>query len=93
MIWPHRDTIMEHMSENYKKDFPNTFVIIDCTELKLQKPSSLQRQSQCYSDYKSATTLKGLVDVDPRGSSMLLSGSISVKTLQKRVVFLNCYPI
>ena len=82
VIWPHRDTLKEHMPENYKTDFPNTFVIIDCTELKTQKPSSLHRQSQCYSDYKSCTTLKGLVGVDPRGAviftSMLFCGSMSM---------------
>ena len=93
VIWLHMDTITEHMPENYKKDFPNTFVIIDCTELKVQKPSSLHRQSQCYSDYKSATTLKGLVGVDPRGavifSSMLFSGSISDKDITEKSGFLE----
>lgn len=33
-IWPHRKTLIENMPESYKKDFPNTIVIIDCTELK-----------------------------------------------------------
>lgn len=69
----------------FKEDFPNTIVILDGTELKLEKPSSLRSQSQCYSDYKSATTLKGLVGVDPRGSfmfiSMLYSGPISDKEI------------
>ena len=40
-----------------------------------------QVQSQCYSDYKSSTTLKSLVAVDPMGALMfvsaLFSGSIS----------------
>lgn len=69
------------MPESYENDFPNTLVIIDCTELKVQKPSSLHRQSQRYSNYKSSTTLKGLVGVDPRASvifsSLLFTGSIS----------------
>lgn len=92
-IWPHREVIIENMPENYKKDFPDTFVIIDCTELKVQKPSSLNRQSQCYSDYKSCTTLKGLVGIDPRGSvifsSMLFSGSVSDKVITKESGFLK----
>lgn len=84
-IWPHRETLIENMPESYKKEFPNTLVIINYTELKVQKPSSLHRQSQCYSDYKSSTTLKGLVGVDPRGSvifsSMLFTVSISDKDI------------
>lgn len=84
-IWPSRETLEDNMPANFKADYPDTFVIIDCTELKVQKPSSLNRQSQCYSDYKSCTTLKGLVGVDPRGSiifsSMLYTGSISDKDI------------
>ena len=84
-IWPHRDVIMSKMPEKYKEDFPDAMVIIDGTEIKLQRPAALKRQSQCYSDYKSSTTLKGLVGVDPRGSvifaSMLFSGSISDKEI------------
>lgn len=83
------------MPESYKKDFPNTIVIIDCTELKVHKPSSLHRQSQCYSDYKSCTTLKGLVRVDPRDtrrvifSSMLFTVSISDKDITVESGFLK----
>ena len=86
-IWPHRDVLLDAMPEKYKRDFPNTFVILDGTELKVERPSSMRSQSQMYSDYKSATTLKGLVGVDPRGSftfiSMLFSGSISDKEITK----------
>ncbi|KAK3102870.1 hypothetical protein FSP39_014561 [Pinctada imbricata] len=71
------------MPTNYRKDFPTTFAIVDCTEMKIQKPSSLKAQSQTYSDYKSCNTLKALVACDPRGSiifsSMLFSGSMSDK--------------
>lgn len=51
------------------------------TELNIQRPSSLTKQSQCYSDYKSSTPLKEIVGIDPKGSiifsSMLFSGSMS----------------
>lgn len=92
-IWPHRKTFIENMPESNTKDFPNTprLVIIDSTELTVQKPSSLHRQSQRYSDYKSSTTLKGLVKVDPRGSiifvSMLFTGSISDKDITEESGF------
>jgi hypothetical protein len=84
-LWPERDVSIENMPSKFKEDFPNTFLILDGTEIKVEKPSSLRSQSQCYSDYKSSTTLKALVGVDPRGSfnfvSMLYSGSISDKEL------------
>ena len=84
-IWPDRETIKSHMPPKYKEDFPTAMVILDGTELKLEKPSSLRSQSQVYSDYKSCTTLKGLLGIDPRGSfifiSTLFSGSISDKEI------------
>lgn len=87
-IWPDRDVLYKHMPPKYKEDFPTAFVILDGTEIKVERPSALRSQSQCYSDYKSATTLKGLVGIDPRGSfifiSMLFSGSISDKEITNR---------
>jgi len=50
-----------------KRDCPTTFAILDRTELKIERPTSLLRQSQSYSDYESTNTLKGLVACDPRG--------------------------
>ncbi|KAH3773838.1 hypothetical protein DPMN_175209 [Dreissena polymorpha] len=47
------------MHNNYGEDFSDTLLILDGTKLKLERQSSLHSQSNCYSDYKSATTLKG----------------------------------
>ncbi|XP_060082308.1 uncharacterized protein LOC132561625 [Ylistrum balloti] len=84
-IWPHRDVIKENMPAKFAEEFPSTFAIFDCTEIKIYKPSSLKVQSQTYSDYKSTNTLKGLVACDPRGSiiyaSVLFSGGISDKEI------------
>ena len=89
VIWPHRDEIIKNMPPKCRLDFPDTLANIDGREVKIQKPSGLNVQSQCYSDYKSCTTMKGLVGVDPRGSvifaSMLFSGSISDKELTQKV--------
>ena len=80
-FWPHRDVLVSKMTPEYKKKFSNSLAIIDGTEIRLERPSSLKHQSQCFSDYKSTNTLKSLVVVDSRGSVMFLSelfsGSIS----------------
>jgi len=81
------------MPDNYRRDFPTSVAIIDCTELYINKPSSLQVQSQCYSDYKSGTTVKGLLAIDPRGGvifiSELFSGSMSDREVVKQSGFLQ----
>ena len=73
--------------------YPNTFAIIDATELKCEVPSSLSLQSQCYSSYKHHTTKKGLVAITPNGSfifiSALCTGSISDRELTIQSGFLR----
>ena len=64
---------------------PDTFLVLDATELRTEVRSSLALQLQLYSAYKSHTTLKGLIGISPNGSvafvSELWSGSISDREL------------
>ena len=50
-------------------------MIIDATELRVETPSELSTQSQHYSEYKSYTTLKGLVGIAPKGVFTIISAS------------------
>ena len=87
-IFPHRNVIMKNITREFKQQYPNVMLIIDCTELRIQMPSSLVRKSQTYSDYKSTNTFKGLVGVDSKGGilfvSHLYTGSISDKEICQR---------
>jgi len=80
-IWPSPESIDKQMPAGIKVIFPNVCVIIDCTEIFTQKPSSLLANSQFYSNYKSHTTLKAMVGIAPHGPftfiSSLFSGAIS----------------
>lgn len=86
-IWPSREVVLKYMPQVFKDLYSSTRVIIDCTEIKVQVPSSLLLQSHVYSSYKSGTTLKSLVGITPHGAvsfvSSLYTGSISDKELTK----------
>jgi hypothetical protein len=92
-IWPSRNAIDVMMPERVKRNFPSVRVIIDCTEIFTQKPSSLLINSQMFSSYKSHTTYKALVGIAPHGPftfiSSLYSGSISDVELTKVSGLLN----
>ena len=64
-VWPSKEQIDKHMPEEFKEKNPNTRVIIDCTEIKCQMPSSLLLNNQLYSSYKNHTTLKSLIVITP----------------------------
>ena len=72
-IWPSKEQVIETMPESFKAKYPNTRVIIDATEIKVEMPSSLVFKSQTYSNYKSADTLKGLIGISPSGSITFIS--------------------
>ena len=87
-IWPTTAQIKNSMPECFKTIYPKTRVILDCTEIKVQRPSSKVLNSEFYSTYKSHTTLKCLVGIAPHGSvtfvSSLYQGSISDKEITRR---------
>lgn len=92
-IWPTREDVDANMPESFKEKYKSTRVIIDCTEVKCQMPSSLQKNSELFSSYKNHTTLKGLVGISPGGAitfvSQLYTGSISDREIVERSGFLD----
>jgi hypothetical protein len=59
-IWPSRSSVDRNMPTAFKEMYPSTRVIIDCTEIFLETPSSFRSQSATYSNYKHHNTAKGL---------------------------------
>ena len=92
-IWPSRKAVDLTMPESFKSKYKSTRVIIDCTEVKCQMPSSLHLNGELFSSYKHHTTLKGLVGISPGGAltfvSQLYTGSISDREIVIRSGFLD----
>lgn len=86
-IWPSKEAVQKHLPQEFRVLYPNTRVVIDFTEIRVQVPSSLLLQSQMYSSYKSGTTLKSLIGITPHGAvsfvSALYTGSISDKEITR----------
>jgi len=91
-IWPSREVITKTMPEVFKVKYPSTRVIIDCTEIKCEMPSSLVLNTELFSSYKNHATLKGLIGMAPNGAvtfiSQLYTSSISDKEIVIRSGFL-----
>lgn len=92
-IWPSRELVNETMPEDFKAKYPTTRVIIDCTEVRCEMPSSLLLNSELFSSYKHHTTLKALVGISPKGFftfiGQLYTGSISDREMVERSGFLS----
>ena len=72
-IWRSKATINKYTPDCFKELYPNTRMIIDCTEIKTQQPSSLVLNSQLYSHYKGTHTFKSLIGIAPHGAVTFVS--------------------
>ncbi|KAL5484203.1 hypothetical protein EMCRGX_G020662 [Ephydatia muelleri] len=77
----------------FKEKFPNTFAIIDGSEIFIETPTDLQMQSSTWSQYKHHNTAKFLIACTPNGAvsyvSPLYVGSISDVELTRISGFLT----
>lgn len=77
--------VKKYMPESFKKEYPNTRIIIDATEFPVERPSSLLVQACTFSSYKNKNTVKVLIGVTPSGAISFVSeayeGSISDRKL------------
>ena len=55
------------MPESFKKTYPNTRAIIDCSHIKTQCPSTVRKSVLKYSSYKHDFTVVFLLAIAPNG--------------------------
>ena len=70
---PSWHVVKKYMPEAFKKDYPNTRIIIDATEFSIERPSSLVSQASTFSSYKNRNTIKVLIGITPSGAISFVS--------------------
>lgn len=93
IAWPDDEQLNVNMPDSFKKHFSRVRCIIDCFEIKIERPISFQARAQTYSNYKKHNTVKVLIGITPTGSISFLSkawrGRISDKAITKNSGFLD----
>ena len=64
--------------------YPTSRVIIDCTEIYIEKPSSVRSQAATYSNYKHYNTAKGLLGIASSGAVSFVADLFVGRTSEKR---------
>ena len=87
-LWVDSEIVQQHMPTQFKKFFPETRVIVDATEIPIEKPTNISDQSASFSTYKNRNTLKSLIGISPRGLVTFVSeaygGSASDRQILER---------
>ncbi|XP_036149705.1 uncharacterized protein LOC118647889 [Monomorium pharaonis] len=70
--WPSIEEIHKSMPICFEK-FKSTYVVLDCTEIPVEKPRCLNCRLKLYSHYKGCETIKLLIGIAPCGLLSFLS--------------------
>ncbi len=80
VIWYSKDKVRARLPPSFKSLYPETRIIIDCSEIPCETPSRLKQRTLLYSNYKSRHTLKFLVGCAPSGEIMFISETFGGRT-------------
>ena len=84
LLWPSKEEVKRNLPRSFK-NYPNTRIVIDCTEMYIEKPTSPYAQRATWSDYKEHNTIKALVGITPSGYFSFLSEFWTGSTSDRRI--------
>ncbi len=68
LYWPERHCLQATMPHQFLEAFGKRVVIIvDCFEIRTERPSNLMARAQSFSHYKGTHTMKYLIGITPQG--------------------------
>nr|XP_055049618.1 uncharacterized protein LOC129435191 [Misgurnus anguillicaudatus] len=71
--WPDRECIQDSIPSEMRLQFPRLTSIIDCFEIRIERPKKLKARAKTYSNYKKWTTAKYFIACHPSGCITFLS--------------------
>lgn len=84
--WPDREILRETLPMCFRRFFKKCCIIIDCTEVFVERPSDLMARAQTWSNYKHHNTVKFLLGITPQGTISYISRAAGGRMSDKQIV-------
>jgi hypothetical protein len=81
-----KEVVDNFMPKDFKRKYPNTRIILDATEVKIEKPSKVTDQGATWSTYKNSNTLKTMIGYSPRGVVTYVSPSYGGSASDRQII-------
>ena len=82
--FPSQELVRKNMPKEFV-EYSTTRIILDCTEIFIERPSAMLAQSETRSEYKHHNTWKVLVGVTPNGQVSYLSDLLGGRVSDKQI--------
>ena len=83
--WPEREVLRLTMPMSFRKIFKQCCVIIDCSEIFIERPSDLLACAQVWSNYKHHSTIKFLIGITPQGTISYVLNCVGRRMSDKEI--------
>ncbi|GFY50164.1 THAP-type domain-containing protein [Trichonephila inaurata madagascariensis] len=83
-VFPSKDQVIRYMPPPFRMYCKNVRIIVDCTEIEVQKLSGPMEQQMTFSRYKNANTFKGMIGITPNGAISFISELFTGRSDKKR---------
>ncbi|XP_050704605.1 uncharacterized protein LOC126990093 [Eriocheir sinensis] len=85
LLWPSAQQVRDNLPDWYPVKYADTRVILDCTEIYINKPANCSAQAMTYSMYKHHNTAKVLVGITPTGIITFVSTPYGGNTSDRHI--------
>ena len=86
IFWPNREELQKTMPLCFRPIYGLKVVaIIDCYEIKIERPSNLAARGSTWSQYKHSNTVKVLIAIAPQGVTIFVSASWGGRVSDKQL--------